>query len=540
MRISPWPLALGVIALTGAAFFVHDVATDGDATARSADPFDQIDAYVASELNDAPIPGLALAIVDRGEIVHAAGFGDDGHGNAVTPETPFWIGSNTKSITALAVMQLVQAGRVDLDTPIQTYLPEFDLADHEAATTITVRHLLNQTSGLSRHDGLRAVLDTGERSLRDVVADMATLRTNRPVGSTLEYSNLNSVVLGRLVEVVTGQSWEDYVQAKIFAPAGMDHTYTDQVAAEAAGLTATYRTAFGRPVETGWDHTEGLAPSGFVYSTAADMARYLSIYTGEGSVGSAQIIDPDGIATMLSGATNERTVVLQGTSFTARYGAGWFVGPFGAAPDARWHQGSLPHFTAWMVLLPDTEQGVIVLMNAGSQFEIAGANQTWSRIPQGVVNLLRGEQPPTGMATDRFFIVFDTIAVLGLTLQAWSLARVLARRADPWRGASSVAALAWELPIAGTLLVGFPGVAGGLGWQGALRFVPDLGVTVLAIAGLGVITGVVRAALLVRHLSAARSASHPHRLGDLARLTQWPATSRSPTCTPGRCGSPQL
>src|SRR5690606_16368557 len=129
-------------------------------------------------------------------------------------------------------------------------------------------------------------------------------------------------------------------------------TFTSKTEAEENGLAANHRMAFGFPIATDGEHLEGLAPTGYVYSTANDVARYLAMYLEGGSLDDARVLSEDGIASMLAPATNERQVQLQSARFTARYGAGWFVGPFGVAEDARWHQGSLPHFTAWMVLLP--------------------------------------------------------------------------------------------------------------------------------------------------------------------------------------------
>ena len=97
------------------------------------------------------------------------------------------------------------------------------------------------------------------------------------------------------------------------------------------------------------------------------MGRYLATYLNEGTLDGTRVLSPGGIESECwSRRTDPRTFPLQGQQFTARYGAGWFVGPFGGAEDARWHQGSLPHFTAWMVLLPDTDQGVVLLLNQGN------------------------------------------------------------------------------------------------------------------------------------------------------------------------------
>jgi CubicO group peptidase (beta-lactamase class C family) len=120
------------------------------ASLSTAPDFAAIDTYVSLQMQDAGIPGLALGIVHGNQVVHLRGFGvADPNGRVVTPQTPFIIGSTSKSFTALAAMQLVEAGKIDLDTPVQHYIPWFRVADLTASAQITVRHLLNQTSGFS-------------------------------------------------------------------------------------------------------------------------------------------------------------------------------------------------------------------------------------------------------------------------------------------------------------------------------------------------------------------------------------------------------
>jgi CubicO group peptidase (beta-lactamase class C family) len=497
-RTSRLVVTVVLIIGVGMVWLLVDVVADSDPS-TSGDVYERIDAYVDDQLDDSRIPGAAVAIVADGVTVHATGYGTDGHGNQATADTPFWIGSNTKSITALAIMQLVEDDLIDLDAPVQQYLPDFELADPDAASTITVRHLINQTSGIARIDGIRAVANGRDQTMSDTVADMADLDLNRQVGESFEYANLNSVVLGAIIEAVTAQSWQDYVDEHIFEPSAMDTTFTDHDLAEAAGLTATHRSFFGFPIQTDGQHLDALVAAGYVYSTANDMARYLAMYGNHGTLDGNRLLSANGIDEMLSPATNERTFPLQSETFTAAYGAGWFVGPFGAAADARWHQGSLPHFTAWMVLLPDTDEAVVVLLNEGNQFEIGGANAAWSRIPQGIVNLLRDEAPPTGTGSARFFIVFTTLAAAIVAAQIIRLARLIRNGVDPKRPTRRGAVpLIWEIGVAGLVLVTYPVVISGLGWSTAFSFVPDLTLTVVLIGGLGVISGAVRAALLIQ------------------------------------------
>ena len=130
----------------------------------SASYYDEIDAYVEQQMHRLKMPGVSLAIVEGDKIVHLRGFGQARpDGEAPTPQTPFFIGSLTKSFTALAVMQLVEAGKIDLDAPVQRYLPWFRVADPQASAQMTVRHLLNQTSGLPTSSGEIQLADFDNR-----------------------------------------------------------------------------------------------------------------------------------------------------------------------------------------------------------------------------------------------------------------------------------------------------------------------------------------------------------------------------------------
>src|SRR5215208_7688185 len=116
--------------------------------------FDAVDEYITTKMKELGIPGAALVIVEGDQIVHLKAFGvADASGRPVTPQSPFFTGSTGKSFTALAIMQLVEAGKIELDEPVQTYLPWFRVADVNASKTITVRQLLNQVSGLPHSIG---------------------------------------------------------------------------------------------------------------------------------------------------------------------------------------------------------------------------------------------------------------------------------------------------------------------------------------------------------------------------------------------------
>src|SRR6266567_6127103 len=166
-----------------------------------------IDAYISAQMQANHIPGMALGLVHNDQVVHLRGFGRaDQSGRVVTPQTPFLIGSLTKSFTAMAIMQLVEAGKIDLDAPVQRYLPWFRVADLTASASITVRHLLSHTSGISRYVGRVQFASNGNATADQRVRELAAVDLTHPPGEVFQYSNSNYVVLGLLIQVVSGQS----------------------------------------------------------------------------------------------------------------------------------------------------------------------------------------------------------------------------------------------------------------------------------------------------------------------------------------------
>ncbi len=476
--------------------------TPGPAPLEDSDPEARIDRYVQRELEASRIPGAAIAIVKDGTIGHRRGFGHDGRGRPVTPATPFPIGSLTKSFTALAIRQLAETGAMGLDDPVQRFLPWFRVADADASSRITVRHLLNHTSGFSRASGLEPLLDNREMGLEELVRGLATTPLNRPVGPSFEYSNLNFVVLGLLVETVSGQPWGTYIEQHVFEPLGMTNSFTAFDAARRGGITSVHRYWFGVPVTSAVRFQSALAPAGSLVASAEDMARYLAVYLQRGQAPAASLLSESGIEGMLTPNTNDVTVNRLSQPFTARYGEGWFVGAFGAARDARWHLGELPSFTAWMVLLPESSLGVVVLTNIGSQMGLGGGNSVLSRLPQGIVNLLRGQPPPAGVSVTRFYVMFDLTAAVVLAVLAWYLVHLPRSddtRAEPGRVDSgsrrpvrNVFALGAGLGAAGLILLGTPSITG-TSWRALWYAVPDLTIVLLIVAILCAACGLMRA-----------------------------------------------
>jgi len=243
----------------------------GSVSATQQPDFAAIDAYIEAQMKAARIPGVALAIVQRDQIVHLKGYGvADPSGRPVTPQTPFRLASVSKTLTALAIMQLVEAGKIELDAPVQRYLPWFRLADEKASTLITVRHLLYHTSGVPQSAGYDNFYngDQSDAALEQNVRQLAGIAPNLPVGSTYQYANLNYDALGLIVQTVSGQTYEAYIQDHIFAPLAMSQSFTSQAEALAHGMATGYRQWFGFPIPTDLPDDRATRPSSFLISSA--------------------------------------------------------------------------------------------------------------------------------------------------------------------------------------------------------------------------------------------------------------------------------
>ena len=252
--------------------------TPAPTTANSVS-FDAIDAYVEEQMRHLHIPGVSLAIVEGDRLVHLHGFGKaQPGGRPPTPQTPFLIGSLTKSITALAVMQAVEAGKIELDAPVQRYLPWFRVMDPQASAQMTVRHLLVQTSGLpaSAGESILAHIDNSPGAAERQARALSSLVPAHPVGDTFEYSNSNYQLLGLIIEAVTGKAYADYVQNSILTPLRMNHSHYPDPTGAKNGLAMGHQYWFGRPVEApDIPLPYGAMAAGLLISTAEDLAHYL-------------------------------------------------------------------------------------------------------------------------------------------------------------------------------------------------------------------------------------------------------------------------
>jgi CubicO group peptidase (beta-lactamase class C family) len=518
----PWRgwLSLRALAvLLGATCLVAYPPFSVTASASPGPDLASIDAYLEKEMREVHIPGLALGIVRNDEVVHLRGFGQaDPAGRPVTPQTPFILASASKSFTALAIMQLVEAGRIDLDATVRRYLPAFRVADEAASARMTVRHLLHHTSGLPEDSAFGPMLsnDMRDEALSDRARALAAVHLSHGVGEVFEYTDANYDLLGLVVQAVSGQSYESYIAAHVFAPLGMRHSYTNQPDARRDGLATGHRSWFGYPRPFEAPYSRAAMPSSHLISSAEDVSHFLSMQLNGGRFRGRSVLSPEGIAAMHAPA------VRQGTR-DIFYGMGWESRSVNGVPVVR-HDGTNANFYADMALVPEDRWGVVILTNFDSLNLNGGRLQGLS---SGVISMLRGEPPPEVPMPHHPLLASATLLVAAVTVmmllgivrtmvlvRRWRTrpeSRPRSRRAMVLRvGLPLIANLGWGLG----LLLAFPQVAYPL--IPTMLIVPDLGYLVVASALAALTWGFLRTVLAYFVLRRRPGASTPAQSSVLA------------------------
>ncbi len=336
---------------------------------------DRIDAYVQERMAAWSVPGLALAVVEGGQVTLTRGYGlaDRATNRSMTPQTPVAVGSTTKPLTAVAILQLVEAGAVELDAPVTRYLPWFTL-DGPRSIEITVRQLLTHTSGIPASAALdsRQEPDALERRVRSL--EWEKLRS--APGTRWEYANDGYNTAGLIVQTVAGMPFEQYLAERVLTPLGMVRSTFDPARAAEWGLAQGYLKRKGelRPERTRL--TRAYNPSGMLLTTAADAGRFLAAMANGGALGDARILSDASVAQMWMPAAR--------VSDNLEYGLGWFLSKQEGLPVAL-HPGELLTMGSLFAVVPERKLGVAVLANLDSDAK--------DEIAEGVARLLIGLEP---------------------------------------------------------------------------------------------------------------------------------------------------
>lgn len=316
--------------------------------------------YAETKMKENQLTGLSLALVDDEKIIWtlSLGYADLENKKPVTSDTLFRIGSISKLFTATAIMQLVEQGKIDLDKPLQTYIPEFSMKTRfPDAGPVTIRSIMTHSSGLPC-DYL-PVSSPSYPYFTQLVKDIQNEYVAYPPGYITAYSNLAVALLGVVIERVSGQKFNDYITEHIFKPLEMNHSSFELRADMEPLLSKGYRN--NEPAE---DMFLGVFPSGSMVSDVNEMSHFMQMVLDKGSYKGQQIVKERTLEEMFTPQTNiPLDLDARGT-----IGLNW-----GLDQNPSWgkivaHAGGTYLFFSWMKVLPEKKLGVIILTNSANGF----------------------------------------------------------------------------------------------------------------------------------------------------------------------------
>jgi len=367
----------------------------------------EIEKKVGELMEEGDIPGLSLVFINGDEPLYTKGFGyaDVEKQTPVTPDTLFELASTSKAFTALAALKLESEGLLNLDAPVSRYLPWFYAVYEGQKYKITIRQLLHQTSGIPT----RTVSDIPEGDQKDAleqtVRKLVGIELDNKPGEAFQYATVNYDIVGAVLEVVSGMSYEDYMHKNILTPIGLTRTRAGIVKLEpgdVAGKATGYKIAFFKAREYRSPVFRGNTPAGYIISNGKDMAQWLKLQMG--------LVQNEFTPLVQKSQQRDQTVPPNANTLVS-YAMGWQVTLNGSGMIL--HAGLNPNFTAFVIFNSKNKKGVVVMANSNSRYT--------AFIGQAVMNLLYGQELPLkvdlgdsmdkGSSLISFFLLFYLLCV---------------------------------------------------------------------------------------------------------------------------------
>ena len=327
-----------------------------------------VDEWIGKTLKDWNVPGACVGVVVKGHLVLAKGYGyrDYGRKLPVTPNTLYQIASNTKLFTTMAVGMLVDEGKLDWDLPVRTFVPAIRFFDDRLDATVTIRDMLSHRTGISRHDYIWYKSDFTRKELFD---RLRYLEPSQPLRQGFLYNNMMYAAAGEVVELLSGQVWEEFVRTRLLRPLGMTHTIFS--AREMEKLPDHFvpytekrdtTTLYEIPV---YEEGAGLGPAGSMISSIEDMSHWLIALMNDGKFEGRQVIPPDVIRASLAPSVALPNYLLENRGYKELVDPVYGMGREWASYRGHYltfHGGDLPGIHSQISCMPYDSIGVIVFV----------------------------------------------------------------------------------------------------------------------------------------------------------------------------------
>jgi CubicO group peptidase (beta-lactamase class C family) len=326
------------------------------------------DAYMETLVRDWNVPGIGVAVVAKDQVMLAKGWGFRDYGKKLpfTPQTVVPIASNTKLFTSVAAGMLVEEGKLAWDAPVKQYVPSIRFYDDQLDATVSIRDMLGHRTGITRHD---LIWYKSDFTRRELFERLRYLEPKEPIRQLFLYNNMMYAGAGYAIELVSGKTWEAFVQERIFDPLGMSSSVfsiDDMVAKPHHGVPWTERRDSFELYEIPYyREAAGVGPAGSINSNLDDMSKWLLALLNNGKVGERQVIP----AAVLK-ETAKPSIALANTALETRgwgellnpvYGTGRWTASY-RGHLIRYHGGDINGFHSQVAMLPTEGYGVVVLV----------------------------------------------------------------------------------------------------------------------------------------------------------------------------------
>lgn len=314
---------------------------------------------LAAEMN---VPGISAGVILDGEEHYAyAGVTNLDHPLEVDESTLFQFGSTGKTFTATAIMRLVDQGKVRLDAPVRSYVPELELKGDGVAEQVTVLQLLNHTAGWE--GDLSDDTGEGDDALAKYVARMATIEQTTPLGSAVSYNNASLSLAGRVIEKVTGQTYEQAVRDLLLDPLGLSSTFffRDEIMTRRFSVGHALKAGATTPTVTRpWGMPRGGSPAGGLSANARDQIAWARFHLGDGTAPSGERV----LSQELLELMKQPTADMHGSALGDQVGISWLLGEKGGVATVS-HGGTMIGQHSNFVMVPERGFAVISMSNCG-------------------------------------------------------------------------------------------------------------------------------------------------------------------------------
>lgn len=342
-----------------------------------------LDEFIAAVMQDWKVPGLAIAIVKDGEVIHSKGYGfrDVKKKLPVTPKTLFAIGSITKSFTVTVLGMLADEGKLDWDKPVWEYLPSFRLYDPVATEQMTPRDLVTHRSGLPRHDMLWY---NSPFTRREMFERLRYLEPSKGFRTTYQYQNLMFMTAGYLAGQLAGKKWEELVRERIFLPLGIENSnFSVLESQKSTDFALPYAKVKEEVKEIPFRVIDEIGPAGSINSSVEAMIRYVQFHINKGKHGDTQLLSANNAEQMQTPQMVIPGTIQYDELGHSSYGMGFVVTTYRGHKLVH-HGGGIDGFVSLLSFMPRKKMGMIVLTN------LSGNNPVPTIVTRNVYDRLLG------------------------------------------------------------------------------------------------------------------------------------------------------